>query len=155
VDATLSIGEVAHRSGVAASALRFYEAEGLIGSTRSAGGQRQYHREVLRRVAFIRVAQRVGLSLSEIRAALSTLPERRTPTQADWEHLSQSWLGRLNDQIQLLVNMRDRLTSCIGCGCLSFRVCRMFNPDDVAGTLGDGPRYLLGDAAADTGLGSG
>jgi len=146
---TLAIGEVATRSGVAASALRFYEHEGLIASVRSSGGQRRYHREMLRRIAFIRVAQRVGLSLADIKAALATLPEHRTPTAADWERLSRSWLDRLSEQIALMVNLRDDLTSCIGCGCLSFKVCKLYNPGDAAATLGDGPRYLLGNRASD------
>jgi len=146
---TLAIGEVASRSGVAASALRFYEEQGLIHSVRSPGGQRRYHREMLRRIAFIRVAQRVGLSLADIRSALATLPEHRTPTAADWERLSRSWLDRLTAQIELMHKLRDDLTSCIGCGCLSFKVCKLYNPGDVAASLGDGPRYLLGDRAAD------
>jgi len=146
---TLPIGEVASRAGVATSALRFYEHEGLIHAVRSSGGQRRYHRDVLRRVAFIRVAQRVGLSLADIKAALATLPEHRTPNATDWERLSASWLGRLTDQIDLLVRLRDQLTSCIGCGCLSFKVCKLYNPGDVAASLGDGPRYLLGNRASD------
>ena len=149
----LTIGEVATRAGVATSALRFYEQERLITSTRTGGGQRRYHREVLRRVAFIRVAQRVGLTLADIRAALATLPEKRTPTVADWNRLSRSWLHRLTSQIELLVNLRDELSSCIGCGCLSFKACRLYNPDDAAATLGDGPRYLLGDHASDLDIG--
>jgi len=148
----LTIGEVASRAGVTTSALRFYEAERLITSTRTSGGQRRYHREVLRRVAFVRVAQRVGLTLADIRAALSTLPAHRTPTVADWDRLSRSWVDRLTGQIELLVNLRDELTSCIGCGCLSFKACRLYNPHDAAATLGDGPRYLLGDHAADLGI---
>src|SRR6476659_5292835 len=117
-DDTLSIGEVADRSGIAASALRFYETEGLVHAARSAGGQRRFHRDVLRRLAFIRVAQRVGLTLEEVRAALATLPENRTPNVADWTRLSRSWRSRLDDQIELLQRLRDELTSCIGCGCL-------------------------------------
>ena len=145
----LSIGEVASRSGVATSALRFYEHEQLISSTRSSGGQRRFNRDVLRRVAFIRVAQRVGLTLDEIRTALSTLPNGRTPTTADWGRLSRAWRGRLDEQIELLGHLRDDLTSCIGCGCLSFKACRLYNPDDAAAALGDGPRYLLGDRPDD------
>ena len=141
----LSIGDVASRAGVATSALRYYEREGLIGATRSDGGQRRYEREVLRRVAFIRAAQRVGLSLDEIRAALATLPNERTPTKADWERLSRAWRARLSAQIALLEGLRDQLTSCIGCGCLSFKACALYNPSDAAAALGDGPRYLLGD----------
>jgi MerR family redox-sensitive transcriptional activator SoxR len=141
----LSIGEVADRTGVAPSALRFYESEGFLTSTRTSGGQRRFHREVLRRVAFIRAAQRVGLSLEEIRAALATLPRGRTPTTADWARLSRSWRPRLDEQIALLERLRDQLTSCIGCGCLSLQKCALFNPGDQAAALGPGPRYLLGD----------
>ncbi|HVM40879.1 MAG TPA: redox-sensitive transcriptional activator SoxR [Acidimicrobiia bacterium] len=141
----LSIGEVADRTGVATSALRFYEREGLVEAERSDGGQRRFHREVLRRVAFIRVAQRVGLTLDEIRAALATLPKSRTPTVADWTRLSRAWRARLDDQIAVLERLRDDLTSCIGCGCLSLRACALYNRNDVAASLGTGPRYLLGD----------
>ena len=149
MDDILSIGEVAARSGIAASALRFYEREGLLRSSRSDSGQRRYDREVLRRVAFIRVAQRVGLTLTEIRVAMATLPDERTPTVADWARLSKGWRLRLDDQIQLLQHLRDELTSCIGCGCLSFKACRLYNPHDAAAVLGDGPRYLLGDRPSD------
>ncbi len=142
---TLSIGEVAERTGVAPSALRFYEAEGLIRSDRSEGGQRRFHREMLRRVAFVRVAQRVGLSLQDIRAALSLLPEGRTPTKQDWARLSRAWRPRLDEQIAVLERLRDQLDSCIGCGCLSLKRCSLYNPDDRAATLGSGPRFLLGD----------
>lgn len=145
----LTIGAVADRAGVAPSALRYYEAEGLIASTRTAGGQRRYHRDVLRRVAFIRVAQRVGLSLDEVRRALDELPDGRTPTQRDWERLSKRWRSRLDEQIQVLEALRDELSSCIGCGCLSFGVCRLYNPADGAAALGTGPRYLLGNTSAD------
>lgn len=139
----LTIGDVAERTGVAASALRFYESEGLVEATRTAGGQRRYARSVLRRIAFVRVAQRVGLSLEEIRDALATLPAGRTPTKADWARLSASWRPRLDDQIAVLERLRDELTSCIGCGCLSLRDCLLSNPDDVAAASGPGPRYLL------------
>ena len=141
----LSIGAVADRTGVAPSALRFYEAEGLISSTRTGGNQRRYHREVLRRVSFIRVAQRVGLSLEEIHEALSSLPDSRTPTQEDWTRLSQAWQPRLDDQIKLIERIKDRLDVCIGCGCLSLKACKLLNADDVAGEHGSGPRYLIGD----------
>ncbi|HEX6657139.1 MAG TPA: redox-sensitive transcriptional activator SoxR [Ilumatobacter sp.] len=145
----LSIGDVAKRTGVEQSALRFYEAEGLISAQRTAGGQRRFARDVLRRIAFIRVAQRVGLSLSEIRDALSTLPDGRTPTPRDWLKLSKAWRSRLDDQIAVLERLRDNLTSCIGCGCLSLGACALYNPHDRAATLGTGPRYLLGDVPAD------
>ena len=145
----LSIGDVAARSGIAPSAVRFYESEGLVHATRTDGGQRRYDREVLRRLAFIRVAQRVGLSLDEVRASLAGLPEQRTPTAKDWARLSRSWRPRLDEQIAMLVKLRDELSSCIGCGCLSLRACALYNPEDGAAALGTGPRYLLGDAAAD------
>ncbi len=144
----LSIGEVAQRAGIAASALRFYEREGLIEAARSDGGQRRYRREVLRRVAFIRAAQNVGLSLDEIRAALGSLPNSRTPNAEDWSRLSASWRPRLNEKIAELERLRDRLDSCIGCGCLSLSECRLSNPDDVAAKLGPGPRWLLGNTPA-------
>jgi len=139
----LTIGEMAQRSGVTASALRFYEARGLIRSDRSGGNQRRYDRSQLRRVAFIRIAQRVGLSLDEVAQALATLPGGRTPTKADWARLSAAWRGRLDEQIGLLERMRDRLAGCIGCGCLSLRQCRISNPDDELATDGAGPHYLL------------
>jgi MerR family redox-sensitive transcriptional activator SoxR len=140
----LTIGALAARSGVATSALRFYEDEGLLHPTRTAGGQRRYPQEALRRVAFILVAQRVGLTLEEIREALSTLPDHRTPNQRDWERLSASWRPRLDEQIAMLERLRDRLDKCIGCGCLSLRICALHNPDDRAGRNGTGPRFVLG-----------
>ena len=144
--AELTIGALSERTGVAPSALRFYEAEGLIASTRSAGGQRRYQREAIRRVSFVRIAQQVGLSLEEIRGALATLPEGRTPDRRDWERLSGSWRPRLEARIAMLERLRDRLDGCIGCGCLSLSVCRLANPGDVAGEAGPGARYLTGDA---------
>ena len=144
-DDWLSIGQVAERTGVAPSALRYYEREGLIQSSRTAGDQRRYPREVLRRVAFVRIAQRVGLTLEEIRTALASLPEERTPTKADWARLSNSWRPQLDAQIAVLQRLRDELTSCIGCGCLSLKACALYNPEDAAATYGAGPRYLLGD----------
>jgi MerR family redox-sensitive transcriptional activator SoxR len=142
---SLSIGDVVARSGVAASALRFYEDRGLITSTRTDGGQRRYAHDVLRRVAFIRVAQRVGLTLEEVRLALDGLPAGRTPTRRDWERLSARWRPRLDEQIDTLTRLRDQLSSCIGCGCLSLQSCALQNPGDVAARTGPGPRYLLGD----------
>jgi MerR family redox-sensitive transcriptional activator SoxR len=139
----MTIGEVAERAGVATSALRFYESEGLIESTRSGGNQRRYHRDVLRRVAFVRAAQRVGLSLDEIRRALGSLPDGRTPTSKDWERLSRSWRPVLDARIAELQALRDRLDGCIGCGCLSLRACQLANPHDVAAAAGPGARYLL------------
>jgi MerR family transcriptional regulator, redox-sensitive transcriptional activator SoxR len=141
----LTIGALSQRAGVAASALRFYEADGLIRSTRSAGGQRRYPREMLRRVSFIRAAQQVGLSLDEIRAALATLPEHRTPTRKDWERLARSWRPKLDAQIAMLERLRDRLDGCIGCGCLSLQSCKLLNPDDEVSKRGPGPRYVIDD----------
>ena len=136
------IGEVAARSGFAASALRYYEREGLITSERSPGGQRQFHRSVLRRLAFVRAAQSVGLSLEEVRDALATLPDSRTPTRADWARLSRSWQERLDEQIAALQALRDGLSSCIGCGCLSLRRCALYNPGDRMAEGGPGARLL-------------
>ncbi len=139
----LTIGALSERTGVTHSALRFYEAQDLIHATRSDGGQRRYPRDILRRVSFIRIAQQVGLTLEEIRAALSSLPDNRTPNKHDWERLSASWGPRLDAQIALLERLRDRLTGCIGCGCLSLRLCRLVNPGDEAAERGPGPRYIL------------
>ena len=145
----IAIGALAARAGVAASTLRFYEDQGLIRGSRSAGNQRQYPNETLRRVAFIRVAQSVGLSLDEIRAALATLPDGRTPTRADWARLSKAWRPGLDARIAALTALRDQLDSCIGCGCLSLKTCKLYNPDDRAASLGAGPRFLLGNRPAD------
>ena len=141
----LSIGALSERTGVATSALRFYEAEGLLESTRSAGGQRRFTRDTIRRVSFVRIAQQVGLSLEEIRTALASLPRNRTPTAKDWDRLATSWGPRLDEQIAMLERLRDRLSGCIGCGCLSLGVCRIVNPHDVAAERGPGPRYVLDD----------
>lgn len=138
----LTVGEVAHRSGFAASALRFYERQGLLTAARTAGGQRRYQRNVLRRLAFIRAARNVGLTLDEVAAALATLPEARTPTKEDWSRLSRGWRSRLDDQIAALTKLRDGLDSCIGCGCLSLRTCAMSNPDDVVAARGPGAAFL-------------
>lgn len=138
----LTVSEVAARSGFAPSALRYYEREGLIRATRSAGGQRRYERSVLRRLAFVRAARNVGLSLDEVAAALATLPGGRTPTRADWTRLSRSWRRRLDEQIAALTALRDGLDSCIGCGCLSLQRCAMQNPGDVAAYAGPGAAYL-------------
>ena len=143
MDDALTIGAVSERTGVATSALRFYEAQGLLTSSRSEGGQRRYGRDTLRRVSFIRIAQQVGLSLDEIRSALASLPGNRTPTQRDWERLSASWRPRIDAQIGMLERLRDNLAGCIGCGCLSLRVCQLANPGDEAGALGPGPRWIL------------
>jgi MerR family redox-sensitive transcriptional activator SoxR len=137
---TLGIGEVAKRSGLAVSALHFYERRGLIRSVRSAGNQRRYARDVLRRLAVIRVAQRVGVPLEAIRLVFAGLPDERTPTRAEWARMSAAWRGELDARIRDLQHLRDQLTDCIGCGCLSLRRCRLNNPGDALGVEGDGPR---------------
>lgn len=139
----LTISEMAARSGAAPSALRYYERLGLIRATRTSGNQRRYHRTELRRVAFIRIAQQVGVSLEEIGSALSQLPERRTPTRADWARLSRRWQAQLDERISLLQGLRNDLSGCIGCGCLSLGTCRLYNPNDELATEGTGPRRLL------------
>jgi MerR family redox-sensitive transcriptional activator SoxR len=141
----LTIGEVSRRSGVASSALRFYEERGLIASERLGTGHRRYPRPVLRRIAFIVFAQRVGLSLDEIGAELASLPADRAPTRRDWSRLSQGWRERIDDRIAELERLRVGLTECIGCGCLSLDRCKLSNPNDRAGRIGAGPRYWLGD----------
>jgi MerR family transcriptional regulator, redox-sensitive transcriptional activator SoxR len=143
----LTIGDMAARSGVAQSALRFYEREGLISSTRTGGNQRRYERHELRRVAFIRIAQQVGVSLDEIREALAELPENRTPTKADWARLSAHWMTKLEERIEMMQRLRDQLTGCIGCGCLSLQRCQLVNPQDALGERGRGPQMILNPPA--------
>ena len=145
----LAPGDVARRAGVAVSALHFYEREGLITSVRTVGNQRRYHRDVLRRIAFVRVSQGVGISLADIRAALATLPEGRTPTKADWSRLSRSWRTTLDERISRLEKLRDTLDDCIGCGCLSLDRCAVLNPEDSLARDGAGPRRLLAGSGAD------
>ena len=141
----LTIGEVSRRSGVAASALRFYEDRGLIASERAGSGHRRYPRPVLRRIAFIVFARRVGLTLEEIGAELAKLPPDRAPTRRDWARLTKTWSARIDDRIAELQRLQRGLTECIGCGCLSLDRCRLANPGDRAGGLGPGPRYWIGD----------
>jgi MerR family transcriptional regulator, redox-sensitive transcriptional activator SoxR len=141
----LTIGEVSRRSGVASSALRFYEERGLIASERAGSGHRRYGRPVLRRIAFIVFAQRIGLTLDEIAAALAELPPDRAPTRRDWARLSSDWTSRIDQRIAELERLRDGLTECIGCGCLSLDRCALANPGDRAARLGAGPRYWIGD----------
>lgn len=141
----LTIGDVAKRSGVAASALRFYEQRGLIASERAGSGHRRYPRSVLRRIAFIVFAQRIGLSLDEISAELAKLPPDRAPTRRDWSRLSSGWGERIDERIAELERLKAGLTECIGCGCLSLERCRFANPSDRASKLGPGPRYWIGD----------
>jgi MerR family redox-sensitive transcriptional activator SoxR len=143
-DDLLPIGAVANRSGLAASAIRFYESEGLVSSARTEGNQRMFARHTLRRLAFIRAAQRVGLSLEDITRALATLPTDRAPTKAQWARLSRTWRRGLDERIAELEALRDDLTSCIGCGCLSLATCRLSNPNDAARVNGTGARFLLG-----------
>ncbi|HTX97217.1 MAG TPA: redox-sensitive transcriptional activator SoxR [Mycobacterium sp.] len=137
-----TVSEIARRSGFTASAIRFYESLGLIAATRTPGGQRRFERQVLRRLAFIRAARNVGLSLEEVADALAQLPDARTPTRADWSRLSKTWRTRLNDQIAGLIALRDNLDSCIGCGCLSLQRCAISNPADSAAVAGVGAVYL-------------
>jgi MerR family transcriptional regulator, redox-sensitive transcriptional activator SoxR len=138
----LPIGEIARRSGFAGSAIRYYEKLGLLTATRTAGDQRRFERSTLRRLAFIRAATNVGLSLDEVATALASLPAGRTPTRADWSKLSHGWRRRLDDQIAALVALRDGLDSCIGCGCLSLQRCAISNPGDTARSGGPGAAYL-------------
>lgn len=145
MDRWLTIGALSERTGVAASALRYYEALGLIHADRTDSGQRRYHRDALRRVSFVRVAQQLGLTLDEIRETMASLPDNRTPTEKDWHRLSMSWAPRLDEQIATLQRLRDRLDKCIGCGCLSLPICHIANPDDRAAATGSGPRYVVGD----------
>ena len=142
MDGLLTIGQVAERSGMAVSALRYYEAQGLVTATRTPGGARRFPRSVLRRLAFVRAAQNVGLTLPEIRAALAALPDGRTPSAGDWARLSASWRDRLDERIRALEQLRDGLSSCIGCGCLSLTRCALYNPGDVRGAEGSGARLL-------------
>lgn len=139
----LSVGEVAARSGASVSALHFYERSGLISARRTAGNQRRYRRDVLRRVALIRIAQRVGIPLADIRAALAELPDGRTPTRQDWQRLSERWRAELDERIHRLHQLRDDFTECIGCGCLSIDRCGLANPRDALAARGPGPRRLL------------
>ncbi|WP_214402487.1 redox-sensitive transcriptional activator SoxR [Pseudonocardia lacus] len=138
----LTIGEVVRRSGFPASALRYYEREGLLSTTRTSGGQRRYERSVLRRLAFIRAARTIGVGLDEVRDALARLPDGRTPNKADWTRLSRAWRGRLDEQIAALEAMRDGLDSCIGCGCLSLQRCKLSNPEDWIASRGPGAQIF-------------
>ncbi|MFD5026744.1 redox-sensitive transcriptional activator SoxR [Streptomyces sp. NPDC058373] len=140
----LTVGQLSARSGAAVSALHFYEAKGLISSRRTTGNQRRYHRDTLRRVAFVRAAQRVGIPLATIREALAELPEERTPTHEDWARLSEAWRTELDERINQLHRLRDHLTDCIGCGCLSLETCVLSNPDDTVGASLTGSRLMAG-----------
>lgn len=151
----LTIGDVSHRSGVAASALRFYEERGLIAAERAASGHRRYPRAILRRIAFIVFAQRIGLTLDEIGVALAKLPPDRAPNRRDWSRLSREWTARIDRRIAELERLKRGLTECIGCGCLSLERCRLANPEDRAARLGPGPRYWLDEPCPPTPRGDG
>lgn len=143
----LSIGQIARRTGLAVSAIRFYEAEGLVTANRNAGGQRRFKRADIRRLSFVIVAQKFGFSIARIRQVMSRLPEKRTLTEADWQAIAQDMRAELDAKIAALQKMRDDLDSCIGCGCLSMKRCALYNADDVAAAKGAGPRYLMGDTS--------
>lgn len=145
----LSIGDLARRTGLSVSAIRYYEARGLLSPVRSAGNQRRFPRADIRRLAFARIAQQLGLSLSEIEAELRTLPLGRAPNRQDWAHISGRIRDRLDARIRFLEQTRDRLDGCIGCGCLSLDTCQLYNPDDRAALTGNGPRFLLGTEPAE------
>ncbi|MGH3926167.1 MAG: redox-sensitive transcriptional activator SoxR [Pseudonocardiaceae bacterium] len=139
----LTVGQLAQRSGTTVSALHFYERQNLITSWRTSGNQRRYHRDTLRRVALIRIAQRVGISLADIREALATLPDNQVPNRRDWQRMSQRWRDDLNERIRLLEQLRDDFTDCVGCGCMSIDRCALANPADELGAHGAGPRRLI------------
>ncbi|MBA2770935.1 MAG: redox-sensitive transcriptional activator SoxR [Sphingomonas sp.] len=149
--ALLTIGQLAGRTGLSVSAIRFYQARGLVGAIRTSGNQRRFLRSDIRRLSFTLIAQRLGLSLAEIEAELARLPQGRAPTQQDWTAISQRIRGRLDQRIEMLTRARGQLDGCIGCGCLSLERCALYNPGDRASAAGAGPRFLLGDRAADFG----
>lgn len=141
----ISIGTLAGRTGLAVSAIRYYETQGLVAPERNAGGQRRFLRSDIRRLSFVMIAQKFGFTLDRIREVLGRLPEKRTPNAADWAEISHDFRAELDEQIAALTRLRDKLDGCIGCGCLSLDRCALYNPDDAAGEKGTGPRYLLGD----------
>ena len=145
----LSIGRISERTGLAVSAIRYYEEEGLVAPGRSAGGQRIFERSDIRRLSFVMIAQRLGFILGEIKEALASLPNGRTLTVKDWNRLSQAFAAKIDARIAGLTELRENLDGCIGCGCLSLKTCALWNPTDVAHSLGEGPRYLMGDRARD------
>lgn len=149
VSGGLSIGELSARTGLAVSAIRYYEAQGLIHPWRNAGGRRRFQRADIRRLSFLMVAQTFGFSLERIRDELDRLPKTRAPSKADWSRVATSFRGEIDARIEALERMRDTLDGCIGCGCLSLETCKLYNRDDKAGRLGTGPRYLMGDRSAD------
>lgn len=141
----ISIGTLSDRTGLAVSAIRYYETQGLVAPERNAGGQRRFLRSDIRRLSFVMIAQKFGFTLDRIREVLGRLPEKRTPTAADWTEISHDFRAELDEQIAALTRLRNKLDGCIGCGCLSLDRCALYNPDDAAGKKGAGPRYLLGD----------
>ncbi|MHA6265631.1 redox-sensitive transcriptional activator SoxR [Aliiroseovarius sp. CAU 1755] len=143
----ISIGTLANRTGLAVSAIRYYETQGLVAPERNAGGQRRFLRSDIRRLSFVMIAQKFGFTLDRIREVLSRLPQGRTPTAKDWTEISQDFRAELDEQIEALTRLRNKLDGCIGCGCLSLDRCALYNPDDVAADKGAGPRYLMGDEA--------
>lgn len=145
----LSIGQLADRTGLAVSAIRFYEDKGLVHPVRNSGGQRRYDRGDIRRLSFVMISQQLGFSLAEIKELFQNLPDNRTPTKADWSRISKQFRVRIEARIDGLVALRDKLDGCIGCGCLSLKACALYNPQDIAKTRGTGPRYLMGDQSAD------
>ena len=147
--ASISIGELAKRTGLAITAIRFYEEEKLVSPTRNAGGQRRFKHSDIRRLSFVKISQNLGFSLTEIRKVLAELPNERTPTKRDWEKLSKHFVREIDQRIEGLMMLREKLTGCIGCGCLSLSNCHLYNPDDAAASLGSGPRFLMGDSSGD------
>jgi len=141
----ISIGQLSERTGLSVSAIRYYETQGLVSSERSAGGQRRFLRSDIRRLSFVQIAQQVGFTIEQIREQLSSLPDGRTPTKSDWSRMSKSFRSLLDEKINALIQMRERLDGCIGCGCLSLAKCKLYNADDKAFRKGAGPRYLMGD----------
>jgi MerR family redox-sensitive transcriptional activator SoxR len=146
----ISIGQVAERTGLSVSAIRFYETQGLVSPVRNRGGQRRYLHSDIRRLSFVLIAQQLGFAIEQIRAYLSKLPEQRTPTQKDWAYISKDFRQELQQRIDLMTRMRDKLDGCIGCGCLSLDKCALYNPEDRAHRFGVGPRYVLEDHPADS-----
>ena len=146
--ALLTIGQVAQRTGLAVSAIRYYEEEGLVFPLRAASGHRHFHRAEIRRLSFVRIAQGLGFTIAEIREQLMLLPENRTPTKRDWEKISRLFRSVLDARIETMEKLRDNLDGCIGCGCLSLKKCKLYNPNDAANAKGSGPRYLMGDTPA-------
>lgn len=147
----LTIGQLARRTGLAVSAIRYYETKGLIQPARNSGGQRRFRRADIRRLSFVQIAKNFGFTLPEISALMAELPDQRTPTKRDWEKISRQFHRRLDAQIKTLEQLRDNLDGCIGCGCLSLQKCRLYNAEDRAARLGPGPRYVMGDQPAGTG----